>query len=153
MLTTESAGPRSVADTHVTFRGKTKYAPAPRCASVSGAERTLRFTVSDDRTGYDARQTPMGSGQRNTAGRLAVLGGRLEVRSGPPLTQGTGITAQLPAPPRCDKVIVSTVTTRNVELESLPYRRGRALSLTGSVAPLSDRIVSYFDLKNLDGGA
>ena len=44
---------------------------------------TLRFTVSGDETGYDARHTPMGSGQRNMADRLAALGGRLKVRSGP----------------------------------------------------------------------
>ena len=55
---------------------------------------TLRFTVSDDGTGYDARHMPMGSGQRNMADRLAALGGRLEVRSAP--GQGTTITAQLP---------------------------------------------------------
>ncbi|HXZ76441.1 MAG TPA: histidine kinase, partial [Streptosporangiaceae bacterium] len=54
----------------------------------------LRFTVSDDGTGYDARHTPMGSGLRNMADRLAALGGRLQIRSAP--GQGTTITAQLP---------------------------------------------------------
>jgi signal transduction histidine kinase len=54
----------------------------------------LRFTVSDDGTGYDARHTPMGSGLRNMADRLAALGGRLQIRSTP--GQGTTITAQLP---------------------------------------------------------
>jgi signal transduction histidine kinase len=57
---------------------------------------TLRFTVSDDGTGYDARHTPLGSGQRNMADRLAALGGRLEVWSAP--SQGTTITAHLPVP-------------------------------------------------------
>jgi signal transduction histidine kinase len=57
---------------------------------------TLRFTVSDDGTGYDARHTPMGAGLRNMADRLAALGGRLEVRSGP--GQGTTITGHLPVP-------------------------------------------------------
>jgi signal transduction histidine kinase len=38
----------------------------------------------------------MGSGLRNMAGRLAALGGRLEVRSAP--GQGTTITGYLPVP-------------------------------------------------------
>jgi len=50
--------------------------------------------VSDDGGGYDAQHTPMGSGLRNMADRLAALGGRLEVRSAP--GQGTTITGQLP---------------------------------------------------------
>jgi signal transduction histidine kinase len=57
---------------------------------------TLRFTVSDDGGGYDTSHTPMGSGLRNMADRLAALGGRLEVRSAP--GQGTTLTAQLPVP-------------------------------------------------------
>jgi signal transduction histidine kinase len=56
--------------------------------------RTFRFTVSDDGAGYDVGHTPMGSGQRNMADRLAALGGRLEVRSVP--SEGTTITGQLP---------------------------------------------------------
>ena len=55
---------------------------------------TLGFTVSDDGAGYDTRRTPMGSGQRNMADRLAALGGQLEVRSAP--GQGTTVTAHLP---------------------------------------------------------
>ena len=51
--------------------------------------------MSDDGTGYDARRTPLGSGQRNMADRLAALGGQLEVRSAP--GQGTTITGHLPA--------------------------------------------------------
>jgi len=57
---------------------------------------TLHFSVSDDGTGYDARHTPMGSGLRNMADRLAALGGRLEIRSAP--SQGTTITGRLPIP-------------------------------------------------------
>ena len=58
--------------------------------------RTLRFTVSDDGAGYDTSHTPLGSGQRNMADRLAALGGRLEVRSAP--GQGTTVTGHLPVP-------------------------------------------------------
>ena len=58
---------------------------------------TLRFTVSDDGAGYDTSRTPLGSGQRNMADRLAARGGRLEVRSAP--SQGTTITGDLPISP------------------------------------------------------
>jgi signal transduction histidine kinase len=72
-----------------------KYAHATQarlCVRARGG--TLSFTVSDDGAGYDTRRTPMGSGQRNMADRLAALGGQLEVRSAP--GQGTTITAHLP---------------------------------------------------------
>ena len=73
-----------------------KYAQATSARICLQAQNgTLRFTVSDDGTGYDARHTPMGSGQRNMADRLAALGGRLEVRSAP--RQGTTIAAELPS--------------------------------------------------------
>jgi signal transduction histidine kinase len=75
-----------------------KYAHATQARICLQARNgTLRFTVSDDGAGYDARHTPLGSGQRNMADRLAALGGRLEVRSAP--GQGTTITAQLPSTP------------------------------------------------------
>ncbi|HEX7266525.1 MAG TPA: histidine kinase [Streptosporangiaceae bacterium] len=74
-----------------------KYAQATQARiCLQSQNRTLRFTVSDDGTGYDTRHTPMGSGQRNMADRLAALGGRLEVRSAP--RHGTTITAHLPVP-------------------------------------------------------
>jgi signal transduction histidine kinase len=74
-----------------------KYASASQARICLRAQRaTLRFTVSDDGTGYDTRHTPMGSGLRNMADRLAALGGRLEVRSAP--GQGTTITGHLPVP-------------------------------------------------------
>ena len=74
-----------------------KYAHATQARICLQAQNgTLRFTVSDDGIGYDTRHTPMGSGLRNMADRLAALGGRLEVRSAP--GQGTTITGQLPIP-------------------------------------------------------
>jgi len=74
-----------------------KYAHASGAQICLQAQNgTLRFTVSDDGAGYDVGHTPMGSGQRNMADRLAALGGRLEVRSVP--SQGTTITGQLPLP-------------------------------------------------------
>jgi signal transduction histidine kinase len=79
------------------LQNTTKYARATHARICLQAQnRTLRFTVSDDGTGYDTRHTPMGSGQRNMADRLAALGGRLEVRSAP--RHGTTITGQLPIP-------------------------------------------------------
>ena len=74
-----------------------KYAHASGaqiCLQVQNG--TFRFTVSDDGAGYDVGHTPMGSGQRNMADRLAALGGRLEVRS--VSSQGTTVTGQLPLP-------------------------------------------------------
>jgi signal transduction histidine kinase len=72
-----------------------KYAKASTARiAVQSHSGTLCFSVSDDGTGYDARHTPMGSGLRNMADRLAALGGRLEVRSAP--GQGTTITGHLP---------------------------------------------------------
>jgi signal transduction histidine kinase len=74
-----------------------KYAKASTARiAVQSQSGTLCFTVSDDGTGYDARHTPMGSGQRNMADRLAALGGQLDVRSAP--GQGTTITGHLPVP-------------------------------------------------------
>ncbi len=73
----------------------TKYAAASHVRiGLAAGDHSLSFTVSDDGTGYDASRTPMGSGQRNMADRLAALDGRLEVRSVP--GKGTTITAQLP---------------------------------------------------------
>src|SRR5215471_2021412 len=75
-----------------------KYARATQARICLRAQNgTLRFIVSDDGAGYDARHTPLGSGQRNMADRLAALGGHLEVWSAP--SQGTTITAQLPSAP------------------------------------------------------
>jgi signal transduction histidine kinase len=72
-----------------------KYARATHARIHLEAQNgTLRFTVSDNGTGYDARHTPMGSGLRNMADRLAALGGRLEVLSAP--GQGTTVTGYLP---------------------------------------------------------
>jgi signal transduction histidine kinase len=79
-----------------------KYAHASQARICLQAQNgTLRFTVSDDGAGYDARHTPLGSGQRNMADRLAALGGRLEVRSAP--GDGTTITAELPGTPVSDQ--------------------------------------------------
>ena len=79
-----------------------KYAHASQARICLQTQNgTLRFTVSDDGAGYDARHTPLGSGQRNMADRLAALGGRLEVRSAP--GHGTTITAELPGTPVSDQ--------------------------------------------------
>jgi len=74
-----------------------KYAHASQARIAVQSQRgALCFTVSDDGSGYDAHHTPMGSGQRNMADRLAALGGRLDVRSTP--GQGTTISGHLPVP-------------------------------------------------------
>src|SRR5262249_61980443 len=73
-----------------------KYAHASSARICLQAHNgTLRFTVSDDGTGYDTRHTPMGSGQRNMADRLAAPRGRLRIPRAPrPRTPPT------PHPPR-----------------------------------------------------
>jgi signal transduction histidine kinase len=72
-----------------------KYARASSARICLQAEDgVVRFSVSDDGTGYDARRARLGSGQRNMADRLAALGGRLEVRSAP--GEGTTISGHLP---------------------------------------------------------
>ncbi len=72
-----------------------KYAHATHARICLRAQNgTLSFTVSDDGVGYDRRHTPMGSGLRNMADRLAALGGRLEIQSAP--SQGTTIAGHLP---------------------------------------------------------
>jgi len=74
-----------------------KYAHATQARICLQAHNgTLQFTVSDDGTGYDARHTPMGSGLRNMADRLAALRGQLKIRSAP--SRGTIITGHLPIP-------------------------------------------------------
>ncbi len=87
-----------------------KYARATQARiCLQAQDGTLRFTVSDDGAGYDTSHTPLGSGQRNMADRLAALGGRLEVRSAP--GQGTTITGYLPVSsrrPAATGVAVST---------------------------------------------
>ena len=76
-----------------------KYAHATRASiCLHEEDEALQFTISDDGTGYNTSHTPMGSGLRNMADRLAALGGRLQVRSTP--GQGTTITGHLPAPSR-----------------------------------------------------
>ncbi|HYB85335.1 MAG TPA: ATP-binding protein [Streptosporangiaceae bacterium] len=72
-----------------------KYAHATQARICLQARNgSLRFAVSDDGTGYDARHVPMGSGLRNMADRLAALGGRLDVQSAP--SHGTTVTGHLP---------------------------------------------------------
>jgi len=74
-----------------------KYAHATQariCLQIQSG--TLHFTVSDNGAGYDTNHTPLGSGQRNMADRLAAVGGRFEVRSA--LSLGTTITGHLPVP-------------------------------------------------------
>ena len=83
-----------------------KYAHATQARVCLQAQNgSLCFTVSDNGAGYDAQHTPMGSGLRNMADRLAALGGRLEVRSAP--THGTTITGQLPTVPSPAEMIRS----------------------------------------------
>ena len=87
-----------------------KYARATAARiTLSAADGALTFAVSDDGAGYDSVRTPMGSGLRNMADRLAALGGRLEVRSAP--GTGTTVTGELPvAAPAAEPAIAVGAT-------------------------------------------
>jgi signal transduction histidine kinase len=72
-----------------------KYADASQIGIWLGVrDGSLSFTVSDDGAGYDASSTPMGSGLRNMADRLAALGGTLRIQS--ERGRGTVVSAWLP---------------------------------------------------------
>jgi signal transduction histidine kinase len=73
-----------------------KHAHASRI-SVRLADRdgTLRFTVSDDGTGFDPSTARRGAGMQNMADRIAAGGGSLEVESRP--GGGTTIRGSMPA--------------------------------------------------------
>jgi signal transduction histidine kinase len=73
----------------------TKYAAASRATvGLSCSGGTLRFTITDDGTGFDTASTRTGTGLQGMADRLAALGGALQVHSQP--GRGTTLTGQLP---------------------------------------------------------
>jgi signal transduction histidine kinase len=77
----------------------TKYAGASRAAvGLSCSGGSLRFTVTDDGTGFDTASTRHGTGLQGMADRLAALGGALDVRSRP--GHGTTVRGQLPVSAR-----------------------------------------------------
>jgi hypothetical protein len=76
-----------------------KYAQASQARIALQAQNgTLRFTVSDDGTGYGTSHILIGSGLRNMADRLAALGGRLEVSSTPAKAPPSPGTSPSPSP-------------------------------------------------------
>ena len=73
----------------------TKYASASRAkVGLSCSDDSLRFTVSDDGTGFDTATIRYGTGLQGMADRLAALGGALRVRSQP--GHGTILSGELP---------------------------------------------------------
>jgi signal transduction histidine kinase len=72
-----------------------KYAEASQATIVlTNGEGTLRFTVTDDGSGFDASTTSYGTGLQGIADRLAAMGGLLMVTSAP--GKGTMITGTVP---------------------------------------------------------
>jgi signal transduction histidine kinase len=61
---------------------------------LSCSDDSLRFTVSDNGTGFDTATTRYGTGLQGMADRLAALGGALRVRSQP--GHGTILSGELP---------------------------------------------------------
>ena len=75
----------------------TKYASASRATvGLSCSDDSLRFTVTDNGTGFDTATTRHGTGLQGMADRLAALGGALQVRSQP--GHGTILSGELPLP-------------------------------------------------------
>lgn len=73
-----------------------KYAHASQATiALSDQDGHLRFSVTDDGSGFDTTTTTHGTGLQGMADRLAVIGGTLRIRSAPGL--GTTISGTLPA--------------------------------------------------------
>jgi signal transduction histidine kinase len=76
----------------------TKYAQASSVEiRLEGRDGELFVQVVDDGVGFDPEGTRRGSGLQNMADRMAVLGGRVEIRSRP--GEGTTIVGRVPADP------------------------------------------------------
>ncbi len=75
-----------------------KHAEGATCVSVRvWQDEELNFEVHDDGLGFDAENQRPGTGLRNLRDRLAAVGGRLRIQSGP--DRGTTIAATIPASP------------------------------------------------------
>jgi signal transduction histidine kinase len=74
-----------------------KYASASSASvSLSVADRSLRFEVTDDGRGFDPAATAGGSGLQGIVDRMGALDGQASVRSAP--GAGTTIEGRLPLP-------------------------------------------------------
>lgn len=62
--------------------------------TISGSSSALDFEVSDDGRGFDPALTGTGSGTANLSDRIAAVGGRLEIITGPGL--GTAVRGSIP---------------------------------------------------------
>jgi signal transduction histidine kinase len=72
-----------------------KYAEPTRVTvHLSRRDGAFAFEVHDDGRGFDPATTPPGSGLRNMADRLAVLGGSIRITSTP--GEGTTVSGSLP---------------------------------------------------------
>jgi signal transduction histidine kinase len=68
-----------------------KYANASSArVRLAGGERTVRFEVTDDGSGFDPARTPLGTGLQGMRDRLEALGGTFEIDSSP----GVGTTVR-----------------------------------------------------------
>ena len=76
-----------------------KYSEASRAeVSLSQADRTLTFVVSDDGVGFDVAAANHGTGLQGMADRVDAIGGTLEVESGP--GSGTIVRGHIPTSER-----------------------------------------------------
>ena len=112
-----AAGRRAAAPVTVTAAGTRRYPPeielavyftalaaidnaekhagsATIAVSISEAWGRLRFSVSDDGSGFDPGRGSRGAGLTNMRARLAAVGGSLEIESGP--SCGTRVSGTVP---------------------------------------------------------
>jgi signal transduction histidine kinase len=72
-----------------------KYAGASQVTiRLSSPDDALRFSVTDNGTGFDPQSARHGTGLQGMADRMAALGGELQIRSDP--ARGTTVTGRLP---------------------------------------------------------
>jgi signal transduction histidine kinase len=72
-----------------------KYASATAATvRLSQEDGHLRFTVSDDGTGFEVGSGPRGSGLQGMVDRVEAVGGRLEIASAP--GEGTTVSGSIP---------------------------------------------------------
>ncbi len=92
------------------LQNTSKYAGATHASiTLTEADGTLMFTITDDGVGFDPTTTPQGAGLVNITDRLHAQNGTITIHTTP--GAGTTITGQLPVPATADKTVAARVTS------------------------------------------